>query len=180
MKRAAQYDKGLEVKIQSWMESTLGEKFAGSFSESLKDGVLLCKLLNTLKPGSAKPGKPSKMPFVQMENINNFLTGCKNCGLSDVDLFVTVDLYEAKNMLQVQHCLDKLRVRFGGESFTALPTSGSDVFNSPTLQEQLAPAPAVAAAPAAPAAPAGSVKFCPECGAATNGGKFCAECGCRF
>lgn len=54
------------------------------------------------------------MPFVQMENITNFLAACKNLGVAEVDLFVTVDLFEAKNMLQVQNCLDKLRIRFDG------------------------------------------------------------------
>lgn len=88
--------------------------------------------------------------------------------LQDVDLFVTVDLYEAKNMLQVQHCLDKLRIRFGGEK-VGLARAGSDVFDSPTLGSG-APSP-VAATPAASApAATGAPKFCPECGAGNSGG----------
>ena len=35
------------------------------------------------------------------ENINNFLAGCRTIGVPDTDLFMTVDLYEAKNMTQV-------------------------------------------------------------------------------
>jgi hypothetical protein len=38
-------------QIQGWVESVIGESFPGSFSESLKDGVILCKLLGALKPG---------------------------------------------------------------------------------------------------------------------------------
>lgn len=41
------------------------------------------------------------MPFVQMENINAFLVACKRIGVPDTDLFMTVDLFEAKNMPQV-------------------------------------------------------------------------------
>ena len=38
-----------------------------------------------------------------MENIGNFLKACEDYGLTKMDLFQTVDLYEAKNIPQVKY-----------------------------------------------------------------------------
>lgn len=47
------------------------------------------------------------MPFVQMENISNFLRACQIPPLSlpPHDVFLTVDLYESKDPLQVLQCI---------------------------------------------------------------------------
>jgi hypothetical protein len=47
------------------------------------------------------------MPFVQMENISHFLRACQLAPLSlpPHDVFLTVDLYEAKDPAQVLQCL---------------------------------------------------------------------------
>ena len=47
------------------------------------------------------------MPFVQMENISNFLHACQIAPLSlpPHDVFLTVDLYERKDPLQVLQCI---------------------------------------------------------------------------
>ncbi|KAL3901283.1 MAG: hypothetical protein SGCHY_000740, partial [Lobulomycetales sp.] len=101
-KRKEKYDPGREQEAQKWIESTLNEPFMipDDFHESLKSGVTLCKL------ASAVTGKPvkfntSKMPFKQMENINEFLTVCDSLGLPKSDQFMTVDLFEKKNPNQV-------------------------------------------------------------------------------
>ena len=51
--------------------------------------------------------KESTMPFVQMENISHFLKACQNppMNLPPHDVFLTVDLYEAKDPAQVLQCL---------------------------------------------------------------------------
>lgn len=46
-----------------------------------------------------------------MENIGNFLKACEAYGLTKMDLFQTVDLYEAKNMPQVSRpCISTLNL----------------------------------------------------------------------
>ncbi len=46
------------------------------------------------------------MPFKQMENIAVFLKGVSQVpGIRSFDLFMTVDLFEAKNLEQVKRCL---------------------------------------------------------------------------
>jgi len=71
------------------------------FQKKLKDGVVLCKLINCIKPGIVKKINGGTMSFKQMENINNFLTSCEEIGCKKMDLFQTVDLYEYQNIPQV-------------------------------------------------------------------------------
>merc|ERR1711924_68331 len=64
-------------------------------------GIVLCELVNVLRPGVCKA--PSKMnaPFKQMENIGNYLAACTALGMPVNDSFQTVTLYENKDMMQV-------------------------------------------------------------------------------
>jgi hypothetical protein len=107
-KQAAQYDHAGEAKAQEWMETLIGRPFPASFSQSLKDGVLLCELINAIKPGTIKKINNSKMPFKQMENISNFLKACRSLGVAEHSLFETVDLFEEKDVNLVIRCLFSL------------------------------------------------------------------------
>ena len=103
----SKYSLEREREAINWIEAVLGERlFAGvkgadAVHEKLKDGVILCKLLNKLKPGSVKTINNSKMAFKMMENIGRFLDACMALGMQRLDLFQTVDLYENQNMTQV-------------------------------------------------------------------------------
>jgi len=98
------YDSELEEQAVEWICSYLSDapepKPSGKQEVHawLKDGIVLCKLINELQPGSVKKINESKMAFKQMENIANFLAGCEKLGIKTMDLFQTVDLYEAANM----------------------------------------------------------------------------------
>jgi len=101
-KKDAKYDPELEKEVVQWMALINGESLEGQpLDEALKDGVYLCNLINNLQPGSVKKVNASKMAFKQMENIGLFLQGCESYGVAKMDLFQTVDLYEAQNMPQV-------------------------------------------------------------------------------
>ncbi|KAI9311637.1 calponin homology domain-containing protein [Dichotomocladium elegans] len=90
-----------EQEARQWIEGVLGEPFPHiGFYESLKDGVILCKLIGKLLPGQGS-FRVSKMPFIQMENIAKFLAGAEKLGVPQFELFQTIDLYEKKNMTQV-------------------------------------------------------------------------------
>merc|ERR1712038_1070342 len=69
--------------------------------EVLKDGVLLCKVVNVISPNIVKKIHTSKMAFKMMENINSFLDGCVHIGCVKFDLFQSIDLYEGQNIYQV-------------------------------------------------------------------------------
>ncbi|RDW81135.1 calponin homology domain protein [Aspergillus mulundensis] len=105
--RLSRYTPQAAAEVRSWIEEVLRERLApGDLLEALKDGVALCKLLNlAVSPGVKY--KQSSMPFVQMENISHFLRACQLPPLSlpPHDVFLTVDLYEAKDPAQVLQCI---------------------------------------------------------------------------
>ncbi|KHD05335.1 hypothetical protein PN36_15290 [Candidatus Thiomargarita nelsonii] len=115
-KTADQFNQELATQVLQWMRVVLDEgglhETANSlpititkysdFHELLKDGTVLCKLINVIKPGSVKKINESKMAFKMMGNIGNFLDAAnKVLGINKYDLFQTVDLYEAQNLPQV-------------------------------------------------------------------------------
>ena len=81
----------------------LGEKLQGpDFIEELRNGQVLCRLVNKLKPGTIKKVNVMKMPFAHRENIANYIAAAaETFGVPSHDSFVTVDLYEKKDPGQV-------------------------------------------------------------------------------
>jgi len=71
------------------------------FADLLRDGALLCELINKLQPGTVKKINTLKAPFKQRENIELYLKGCESYGLKTQDLFQVNDLYENKNLYMV-------------------------------------------------------------------------------
>lgn len=65
------------------------------------------RLVNLAIPPPGIKFKQSNMPFVQMENISQFLRACLSppLNLHEHDTFLTVDLYEQKDPAQVLQCI---------------------------------------------------------------------------
>jgi hypothetical protein len=60
------YDPVMADEAREWIESCLGEALPDEdLMDTLKDGTVLCRLLNEASPGSTKY-KASRMPFVQV------------------------------------------------------------------------------------------------------------------
>lgn len=57
---SAGYGGDLQAEAQAWVEQVTGEPFEGDFADGLRDGVRLCKLLNTIKPSSVRRVNPFK------------------------------------------------------------------------------------------------------------------------
>ena len=130
-------------------------------------------MANKLSPGSVKKINTSKMPFQLMENIQAFLQVCANqFKLSQHELFMTVDLWENKNMTQVCTTLAALR-----RSATGVMSASAKPGNQAFAPDYTEPAQPKAAAPAAAAPAATGKKFCPNCGTPANGARFCSNCG---
>src|SRR5436305_1498100 len=128
-------------EVRAWIEGVLGDRLApGDLLEALKDGVALCRfvydtrllhwitdnILRRLVNHAVSPGvkfKQSAMPFVQMENISHFLRACQMPPLSlpPHDVFLTVDLYEAKDPAQVLQCIGAFSRRANAINPSAFP-----------------------------------------------------------
>ncbi|KAK2792957.1 hypothetical protein FQN51_001535 [Onygenales sp. PD_10] len=105
--RLSRYTPQAANEIQDWIEEVLHERLPkGDLLQLLKDGVILCRLVNlAVSPGVKY--RASNMPFVQMENISHFLRACQMApiNLQPHDVFLTVDLYESKDPAQVLQCI---------------------------------------------------------------------------
>jgi hypothetical protein len=100
-------------EVLQWIKQITNEDIdtAGdmdNFYQVLKDGTVLCKLVNQFKEGSVKKINTSTMAFKCMENINNFLAAVTSFGVPSVEQFQTVDLWEKQNLHSVVICLQSL------------------------------------------------------------------------
>jgi len=97
--RAKQCVEWIEEVTKSKVEMEIKDQI--DFAELLKDGSVLCQLINAIEPGSVKKINTMKAPFKQRENIEMYLKACANYGLKEQDLFQVNDLYENKNLYMV-------------------------------------------------------------------------------
>ncbi|CAG9761486.1 unnamed protein product [Ceutorhynchus assimilis] len=109
----AKYSEELAAESLEWINSVTGENVSttgdmDNFYEVLKDGTLLCKLANSIQPGTVKKINTSSMAFKCMENINAFLEAARNFGVPAQETFQTVDLWERQNLNSVVICLQSL------------------------------------------------------------------------
>ncbi|EEZ98030.1 myophilin [Tribolium castaneum] len=95
-------NKELEGEVLTWIFQVLGEPLPkGEFEDILRDGVVLCNLMNKLAPGSVKKIQAKGTNFQLMENIQRFQQAAKNYGLPQEEIFQTADLFERRNISQV-------------------------------------------------------------------------------
>jgi len=92
-------------EILDWIEAVTGKKVPRDlpFEEVLKDGVILCNMMNKLVPGSVKIHKGSDSQH--QENLVHFQQAMREFGVPMDDIFQTKDLFEAKN---IKHVVDSL------------------------------------------------------------------------
>lgn len=88
-----------EQKCLDWIGQIIGEQLpAGQFEDVLRDGIILCKLINAIKPGSVKKVTQQGGNFLMMQNIENYNKATEAYGLSKEDIFQSVDLWDRKNV----------------------------------------------------------------------------------
>jgi len=99
---AGKRDVEQEQEAQAWVEAITGERFSRpTFEESLRDGILLCKLMNKLKPGIIQKINVSGGDYKMMDNISQFQRAAIHWGIAEVDLFNANDLWDFKNIALV-------------------------------------------------------------------------------
>ncbi|XP_030259691.1 guanine nucleotide exchange factor VAV3-like isoform X1 [Sparus aurata] len=110
-------------------------------AQTLRDGVLLCQLLNNLKPNTINLKeinlRPQMSQFLCLKNIRTFLMSCNVVfAMKKSDLFEAFDLFDVRNFGQVMDTLSKLSnttiAQQGG--FKPFPTEESlkdeDIYNN--------------------------------------------------
>jgi len=139
----AKYNSDLALKAMDWIASHVPNSDVAGVSGSvevhskLKDGTMLCKLINALEPGSVRSINTSKMAFKQMENIGNFLGAAEVFGVSKNDLFQTVDLYENNNMSAVIDTIHALGRKAGAKGLSGIGPKESEKNKREFTEEQL-------------------------------------------
>ncbi|KAJ8278673.1 hypothetical protein COCON_G00057390 [Conger conger] len=104
-KIAQKYDHQKEEELRTWIEDVTGCPIGDDFQKGLKNGVILCQLINKLQPGSVKKVSQSSQNWHQLENVSNFIKAITSYGLKPHDIFEANDLFESGNMTQVQTTL---------------------------------------------------------------------------
>jgi len=123
-------DPELERQCFEFIVHHTGETVNGF--EDLKNGVILCKLVNKFCPGSVKKVEQSTAIFKQRANVESFINGCKTFGLKDQEVFQVNDLYESKNIPQFTQCIVAL-----GRYAQALPGYDGPILGPKQSDENL-------------------------------------------
>ncbi|XP_027750107.1 LIM domain only protein 7 isoform X7 [Empidonax traillii] len=91
------------AEAQRWVEAVTGKSFGTKdFRAALENGVLLCDLINKIKPGIIKKINRLSTPIAGLDNINVFLKACENIGLKEAQLFHPGDLQDLSNRVTVK------------------------------------------------------------------------------
>eukprot|EP00072_Mus_musculus_P059430 XP_011239095.1 PREDICTED: LIM and calponin homology domains-containing protein 1 isoform X3 [Mus musculus] len=88
------------IFIQQVTGRSFGDK---DFRTGLENGILLCELLNAIKPGLVKKINRLPTPIAGLDNTILFLRGCKELGLKESQLFDPSDLQDTSNRVTVKN-----------------------------------------------------------------------------
>ncbi|KAM9322710.1 guanine nucleotide exchange factor VAV3-like isoform 2-T2 [Pholidichthys leucotaenia] len=110
-------------------------------AQTLRDGVLLCQLLNNLRPCTIDLKeinlRPQMSQFLCLKNIRTFLSSCCDVfGMKKSDLFEAFDLFDVRDFGKVMDTLSKLSQTTAAQQagFKPFPTEESlkdeDIYNN--------------------------------------------------
>ncbi|XP_038618926.1 LIM domain only protein 7 [Tachyglossus aculeatus] len=91
------------AEAQRWVEAVTEKNFGTrDFRASLESGILLCDLINKIKPGIIKKINLLSTPIAGLDNINVFLKACGQIGLKEAQLFHPGDLQDLSTRVTVK------------------------------------------------------------------------------
>ncbi|KAL7286573.1 hypothetical protein TKK_0019200 [Trichogramma kaykai] len=138
----SKYSEELAQESLEWIKMITNENINTSgdmdnFYDTLKDGTLLCRLVNCIKPNSVRKINQSTMAFKCMENINGFLETARDLGVPAQESFQTVDLWERQNLNSVVTCLQSLGRKAGNYGMPSIGPKEADKNIRNFSEEQL-------------------------------------------
>uniref|UniRef100_A0AAY5KHE9 Calponin-homology (CH) domain-containing protein n=1 Tax=Esox lucius TaxID=8010 RepID=A0AAY5KHE9_ESOLU len=116
---------------------SFGEK---DFRSGLENGILLCELLCSIRPGLVKKINRLPTPIAGLDNLSVFLRGCKEMGLTGSQLFDPGDLQATSADSRDSGCSRKLKnvlvtVFWLGKAVSVCPSYNGPVLNLKEFEE---------------------------------------------
>nr|XP_057917125.1 LIM and calponin homology domains-containing protein 1 isoform X2 [Doryrhamphus excisus] len=123
-------------EAQKWIEAVTGRCFGDkNFRGGLENGILLCELLSSIKPGSVKKINRLPTPIAGLDNLSVFLRGCEELGLKGSQLFDPGDLQDTsiRPTAKGGDCSRKLKNVLITIYWLGRAANGCTSYNGPTL-----------------------------------------------
>ncbi|CAN9497575.1 unnamed protein product [Ophioblennius macclurei] len=90
-------------EARRWIEAVTKKTFGSSdFRSELENGVRLCDLINTIKPGIIRRVNRRPTPIAGLDNLNVFLKACGKLGLKEAQLFDPGDLQDLSSRVTLK------------------------------------------------------------------------------
>ncbi|XP_051993696.1 LIM and calponin homology domains-containing protein 1a isoform X2 [Xyrauchen texanus] len=123
-------------EAQKWIEEVTGRSFGDKdFRNGLENGILLCELLSSIKPGLVKKINRLPTPIAGLDNLTMFLRGCEELGLKGSQLFDPGDLQDTsiRANLTGSDCIRKLKNVLITIYWLGKAANSCATYNGPTL-----------------------------------------------
>ncbi|XP_033989687.1 LIM and calponin homology domains-containing protein 1-like isoform X7 [Trematomus bernacchii] len=123
-------------EAQTWIEAVTGRCFGDKdFRGGLENGILLCELLSSIKPGLVKKINRLPTPIAGLDNLSGFLRGCEELGLKGSQLFDPGDLQDTSTRPTAKgsDCSRKLKNVLITIYWLGRAANGCTSYNGPTL-----------------------------------------------
>ncbi|KAK1792589.1 hypothetical protein P4O66_012518, partial [Electrophorus voltai] len=123
-------------EAQKWIEAVTGRSFGDKdFRNGLENGILLCELLSSIKPGLVKKINRLPTPIAGLDNLTMFLRGCEELGLKGSQLFGPGDLQDTsvRANLTGSDCSRKLKNVLITIYWLGKTANSCASYNGPTL-----------------------------------------------
>ncbi|XP_054851106.1 leucine-rich repeat and calponin homology domain-containing protein 4 isoform X2 [Eublepharis macularius] len=124
-------ERALTLQLRQAIESRLKITLAEDLGEALANGVILCQLINQLRPRSVpfvhvpSPAVPKLNAIKSRKNVESFLQGCRHLGVPEVSLCSASDVLRGNShsLLRLLHALPGLGPGVGVAPLAAAPLS---------------------------------------------------------
>ncbi|XP_042170329.1 LIM and calponin homology domains-containing protein 1-like isoform X2 [Oncorhynchus tshawytscha] len=124
-------------EAQKWIEEVTGKSFGEKdFRGGLENGILLCELLCSIRPGLVQKINRLPSPIAGLDNLSVFLRGCEELGLKGSQLFNPGDLQDTSIQanLRDSECSRKLKnvlitIFWLGKASSVCPSYDGPVLN---------------------------------------------------
>ncbi|XP_037315739.2 LIM and calponin homology domains-containing protein 1-like isoform X9 [Pungitius pungitius] len=123
-------------EAREWIEAVTGRCFGDrDFRAGLENGILLCELLSSIKPGLVKKINRLPTPIAGLDNLSVFLCGCEELGLKGSQLFDPGDLQDTSTRPTAKgsDCSRRIKNVLITIYWLGRAANGCATYNGPTL-----------------------------------------------